>query len=57
MFVYDEKNGDNWSGYYGSKPELKMQIKDVFIRYRQTEALLFTVRMELANLQKVNLPA
>jgi len=23
MFVYDESNGDNWAGFFGSKPELK----------------------------------
>ena len=41
LFVYDEKNGDNWSGYFGSKPELKHKIKRVFNHYKAVESLYF----------------
>ena len=34
MFVYDERNGDAWSGYYGSKPYLKTQIRETFSLFR-----------------------
>ena len=47
MLVYDEKNGDNWSGYYGSKPFLKTQIKWVFNLYRQLELLMFLAETEV----------
>lgn len=46
MFVYDQANKDAWSGYYGSKPDLKMHIKKVFNDFRATEALMFAARME-----------
>ncbi len=46
FFVYDEKNGDSWSGYYGSKPDLKMHITRIFNSYRTTESLLFITRLE-----------
>lgn len=46
MFVYDEKNGDSWSGYYGSKPDLKMHITRIYNSFRATEALLFVIRVE-----------
>lgn len=51
MFVYDEKNNDSWSGYYGSKPDLKLQIKRIFNVYRATETLMFTVRVEFEQLK------
>jgi hypothetical protein len=51
MFVYSEKNLDSWSGYYGSKPDLKLHIKRVFNDFRATEALMFTVRTEVERLK------
>jgi hypothetical protein len=50
MFVYTERNNDSWSGYYGSKPDLKMHIKRVFNSYRATETLIFLARADLARL-------
>ena len=38
-FVYLWDNGDAWSGYYGSRPELKRQIKEVFRAFRATEIM------------------
>ena len=51
MFVYDEKKGDAWSGYYGSKPDLKMKIREIFDMYRSTSALMFIVRAEYEKLK------
>ena len=53
MFVYDEENGDNWSGFYGSKPELKHQIKRVFNTFRAVENLLFAVKAEFARIKTI----
>ena len=47
MFVYDQENGDNWSGFYGSKPDLKYNIRKVFNKYRAVESLIFGVKAEL----------
>ena len=55
MFVYDEENGDNWSGYFGSKPELKYQIKQVFNQFRAVENLLFAAKAEFARIKTVEL--
>jgi len=46
MFVYSQDTGDEWSGYFGSKPDLKMRIKAVFNLYRATETLKFLVFTE-----------
>lgn len=51
MLVYDELNNDSWSGYYGSKPDLKLHIKRIFNVYRSTESLMFTVRVEFEQLK------
>ena len=51
MFVYDEKNVDAWSGYYGSKPDLKMRIRKVFDSYRVSTSLLFVLRVEFEKLK------
>ena len=52
MLVYTEKNNDSWSGYYGSKPDLKMHIKRVFNDYRATESLVFLSRVEVIRLNE-----
>lgn len=51
MFVYTEFNKDSWSGYYGSKPDLKYHIKRVFNSFRATESLIFTVRAALETMR------
>lgn len=51
MLVYTEKNNDSWSGYYGSKPDLKYHIKRVFNTFRAAEALIFAVRAEFETLK------
>jgi hypothetical protein len=51
MFVYDEKNGDAWSGYYGSKPDLKTRIRNIFDKYRGTTSLIFVMRVEFEKLK------
>ena len=51
MFVYDEENGDAWSGYYGSKPSLKMKIREIFDKYRATTSLIFVVRVEFEKMK------
>ena len=53
MVVYDEANGDNWSGFYGSKPELKHKIRKVFSHYKAVESLMFTCRAEHARLKSI----
>ena len=53
MLVYDEKNGDAWSGYYGSKPDLKMHIRQIFDSYRATTSLMFVARLELEKLKSL----
>jgi hypothetical protein len=55
MFVYTEKNKDSWSGYYGSKPDLKMHIRRIFNVYRATESLIFAVRAEVEALSRLEL--
>lgn len=51
MFVYNQENGDEWSGYFGSKPDLKMKIKAIFNGYRATESLKFVVFTEYQKLR------
>lgn len=53
MFVYDEKNGDNWSGYYGSKPDLKYHITRIFNEYRTTTTLMFIIRVEFEKVTRM----
>lgn len=54
MLVYTEKNNDSWSGYYGSKPDLKYHIRRVFNSFRATEMLIYTVRVELEKVKVEN---
>jgi hypothetical protein len=51
MLVYTEANNDSWSGYYGSKPDLKMHIQRVFNAFRASESLVFTVRAEFERIK------
>ena len=55
MFVYDESNGDIWSGFFGSKPDFKYHVKRIFARYRATENLGFVIRVEFEKLKLVKL--
>ncbi len=55
MFVYDESNGDIWSGFYGSKPDFKMHVKRIFARFRATESLMFVTRLEVEKLKIVKI--
>ena len=57
MFVYEESNGDNWSGFYGSKPELKYQIRRVFSKFRSVENLLFAVKAEYERVKTIEFGA
>ena len=52
MFVYTEKNLDAWSGYYGSKPDLKYHIKRIYNSYIATTSLIFVIRLALEELKK-----
>jgi len=53
MFVYDQTNGDNWSGYFGSKPDLKYHIRRVFNQYRAVESLFFAVKAEFERIKTI----
>ena len=55
MLPYDEENGDNWSGYYGSRPELKIQIRKVFGTFKTVESLFFACQCELERLKTIKL--
>ena len=53
MFVYDQENGDNWSGYFGSKPDLKYHIRKVFNKYRAVESLMFGIKAEFERVKTI----
>lgn len=52
MLAYTERNNDSWSGYYGSKPDLKYHIRRVFNAFRAAESLVFVVKVEFERLKK-----
>jgi hypothetical protein len=55
MFVYDEENGDIWSGFFGSKPNFKFHVKRIFARYRAIENLSFVTRVEFQKMKLLKL--
>ena len=57
MLVYDESNGDNWSGFFGSKPELKYQIRKIFSKFRSVENLLFATKAEYERIKTIEFGA
>lgn len=56
FFVYDEANGDNWSGYFTSKPLLKNKIKRLGKLLRAFKNLYFTliIKKKQGHFEEVN---
>ncbi|CDW74179.1 alpha-mannosidase [Stylonychia lemnae] len=55
MLPYDESNGDAWTGFYGSRPELKSQIKQIFNYFKGVETLFFVSQCELERLKTIKM--